>query len=796
MARLISNSIPNLLNGVSQQPDTIRLANQASIQENASSDVVFGLGKRNPTEHIGKLNNDTNENSKVHVINRDTAEQYVVLIKNQDVQVFDLAGVQKTVTFPNGNSYLTSTNPALDINLVSVADYTFVCNRTIVTAKSNTVTTVRPFEALYYVKNGQYSTTYKITVNGSEVASYTTLDNSASSNASSIATDNIATELYNDLTSNLAGYTVVRDGSIIYVSHASVDFTTETSDGLGGDGLIKFKEKTNSFIDLPYKGYNGFHIEITGDGGTEYDNYYVSWDGTAWVETVKKGLKDNFDTSTLPHLLIRQADGNFRFTPADGASYTLGATDYTIPSFTGRLAGDETTAPDPTFIGRKINDIFFFRNRLGYLSDENVIFSKSGEFFTFYPETVTTLLDDDPIDLAVSHNRVSILKYAVPFSEELILFSDQTQFILKPQEILSAKTVSINQATEYEIDVNSKPLGLGQNVYFCNKRGSYAGVREYYINNDTDTKDALDVSINIPKYIEGSVFDLKGSGTENSLFALSDTVRNEIYVYRYYFDTNRKPLQRSWSKYVFSSDTVILGGDCIGNEYYLILKKPDGVYLVKLNLKTNELDTNLNFTVLLDRKTKVTGVFNSVNNQTTWTYPYQENGEKGIVLSGDWPSQFRGRNITVLSHTNTTVVALGDFSAHPAFIGIKYNMKYRLSKIFVREQKASGSNTSINTGRLQLKRMALIYGDTGYFDVTVIPKARDIATYKFTGQIVGSSNFVLGSPPLESGEFKFPIQCRNTDVDIEINNDSYLPCNILSAEWEGLFSVLTERAIN
>ena len=323
MARLLSNSIPNLLNGVSQQPDTVRLANQASIQENASSDVVFGLGKRNPTEHIAKLNNDTVSNSKIHVINRDTTEQYITIIKDQNLQVFDLNGVQKTVTAPSGFTYLTSTNPALDINLVSVADYTFVCNKTKVTEKSNTVTTTRPYEAIYYIKNGQYATTYKITINGIEKASFTTLDNSNSSNASSIATDNIATELYNDLVSGLSGYTIIRDGSIIYLSHPTTDFTTETSDGLGGDGLIKFKEKTNSFVDLPYKGYTGFHIEITGDGGTEYDNYYVYWDGTAWVETVKKGLQDNFDTSTLPHLLIRQADGNFRFVPANGSTYVL-----------------------------------------------------------------------------------------------------------------------------------------------------------------------------------------------------------------------------------------------------------------------------------------------------------------------------------------------------------------------------------------------------------------------------------------------------------------------------------------
>jgi len=65
--------------------------------------------------------------------------------------------------------------------------------------------------------------------------------------------------------------------------------------------------------------------------------------------------------------------------------------------------------------------------------------------------------------------------------------------------------------------------------------------------------------------------------------------------------------------------------------------------------------------------------------------------------------------------------------------------------------------------------------------------------HKFTGQILGSSNFILGQPVLESGDFQVPIQCRNTDMEIEITSDSYLPCNLLSAEWEGLFTILSSR---
>ena len=136
MARLISASIQNLLNGISQQPDSVRLDNQGAIQENALSDVVYGLGKRPPTEHIAKLNSDTSVNRKFHLINRDTNEQYVVLIDNGAIKVYDLAGNNKSVVTPDGTAYLNSTNPQADFQLITVADYTFVINKTKVVAKS------------------------------------------------------------------------------------------------------------------------------------------------------------------------------------------------------------------------------------------------------------------------------------------------------------------------------------------------------------------------------------------------------------------------------------------------------------------------------------------------------------------------------------------------------------------------------------------------------------------------------------------------------------------------------------
>ena len=153
------------------------------------------------------------------------------------------------------------------------------------------------------------------------------------------------------------------------------------------------------------------------------------------------------------------------------------------------------------------------------------------------------------------------------------------------------------------------------------------------------------------------------------------------------------------------------------------------------------------------------------------------------------------KKYAIASSTNTTLVVNGDYSANPVIVGRKYTFKYQFPTFFVREQKSSGNTSTVNTGRLQLKNMSLTFGDTGYFEVNLTPLARSTSIYKFTGQTLGSSTLTIGQPNLESGTFKFPIQCKNTDTVIFVASDSYLPCNLLSAEWEGVFSVLSQRII-
>jgi hypothetical protein len=236
----------------------------------------------------------------------------------------------------------------------------------------------------------------------------------------------------------------------------------------------------------------------------------------------------------MPQLLVRLANGTFYFGPANGS--TQGGTK--IPSWGQRTAGDFNTAPDPSFIGYAIQDVFIHRNRLGLLADENVILSRAKSFFDFFPETVSTVLDTDPIDLSASSNRVSVLRYAVPNQDELILFSDQLQFRLSSDAAgLTPASATVSVVTAFEADTTVRPLQAPSGIVFAQTNGSWTQFREFSVRGAGTALigSAPSLTDHCPTFIPAGVTQLAGNDTAGVWFAISKTAGNldRIYAYKY-----------------------------------------------------------------------------------------------------------------------------------------------------------------------------------------------------------------------------------------------------------------------
>ena len=788
---LISRTIPNLVQGISQQPEILRLNSQASEQLNGFSSVVEGLKKRPNTTHIAKISATTIGNAYCHTINRDANERYVVVVKNGSILVNDIDGTAKTVVNQtNATNYLSSSDPRGDFVLVTVADYTYVLNKQKTAVMAATTSSAKVEQAVYSVLQGVDETKYSITIDATTY-SFTSTDTD---------TEAIRDGLVSAIGS-VGGLTIADIGeSSFSIVKASGTLAVSASDGYGDDASQVVADTVQNFSDLPSPAIDNMIVEITGDATNTFDNYYVKYSSSddVWQETVAPATVTTIDEDLMPHVLIRTADGNFRFTQVDGSSYTISATSYDVPSWGLRVAGDTDSSPDPSFIGKKINDIFFHRNRLGFIADENVIMSRSGEFFHFFPETVTDTLDTDPVDVASTSKKVSILRHVIPFDEDLLLFSDQTQFMLTGGTTLTAANVSINTSTEFETSLNAKPIGAGSNVFFCFNKGSYTGIREFFVSGDSDTKKADDITANVPKYLPKNIFKLASATNENILVCLSSesSDQNALYVYQYYVSDNKR-LQSAWHKWTFgtASTDKILNIDFIENTLYIVNERSDGVYLESLDISPANVDASASYLTHLDRKlqddtTGVTVAYNAGTGLTTITLPYTiKNTMKVVGRVGG--ANTAGQSITTASQSGTDITISGDYSSANLWIGEQYEFSFVFSQQFIQVADSVGARISVKEGRLQIRNWNVSFNDTGYFQTEVVPVGRDTSTSTYTGTVVGSG--ALGTVSLDDGDFTFAVQSENDKLTVTLKNDSHLPSNFINANWQGYYVTASAR---
>jgi len=814
---IVSRAIPTLLRGVSQASDSSKQSDHADIQDNADSNPVVGLVKRSGIQHITNLSTSTLGNVHIQTINRDVNEQYVAIFSNGNVKVYELDGTEKTVNKPDGTTYLNTSNPRNEIKTVTIADFTFVVNTSVTTAMDTTLSAGNITQAVIFIKQVSNDTVYSVTVDGVTVTDDTTSD-------SSLSTAQVATDLANGLSSGLSGFNIARNGSVIHVKKADgSNFSIDGSDTQGNTQLQVVKNSVQRFTDLPTVSPNGYVVEVKGDENTNFDNYYVKFvtnnGGTfeegQWEETIEAGIPFKFNYSTMPHVLIRQADGNFRFARVDGDTYTVSGQSFELPKWGERTAGDEESALDPSFIGRNINNVFFFRNRLGFLADDNVILSNVSEFFNFFPDTVLTVVDSHPIDVAASHTKVAILKHAVTMGEQLILFSEQTQFVLSSSaDNLTPTTANVLVATEFESSDDAAPVGSGSSIYFLTKKGTFAGIREYITQTDVTLKDAANITIHVPRLIPSNIFKLAVSNNQDILVCLGTDNPNKLFINRWLFGGQGQKVLNSWFTFTINPNRRIKNIDFIGTDLFLVIEEDNVVTLEKLPFESDFKEANSEFEFHLDHKvtegsTGVSIAFNAGTNKTTFTVPYRLRGEMNVVgryLASGETSTFVDPNgttqtlkpATIIQTTNltngstTTIEAEGDYRNAKVIIGEPYDMHYRFSKQRITESPQQNS-AEIISSRLQLHHFYIKFEKSGFFQVEVTPENRDTSTHKFSGRLLGAASSAIGELNLETGTFRVPIMSRADRVDIDVKNKTFLPTLLASAEYEAMFHMKSRR---
>jgi hypothetical protein len=924
---LINTSVTNMIQGVSQQPDSSRFAGQCDEQENALSSVVDGLKKRPNTKHVVRmLSTAISNNSFVHFINRDDDEKYVVFLDKATDKLRAYNAVSGVAATINGATsvdipsthYLHTADPSTEIKGLTVADNTFLLNTQTDVAELTTYSPALPRDAITAITQGDYEKRYEIEIgrsnfpsvifwwglwgngdgrlyhfdiinNGFGVASYQylmgngqntgfvpTFDTEGRMTGGSLtvstnyrwpawklqgrntpvtymtgvtpvheshysrlsvisgaataggqnADTNVLAQNFVQLSSvngiappkvvgmtgdisKSGGNNVVANFDTSAVGHVirhkwkasvndSVDFTIKCHDPLGGFGLSTVYKEVSSISALPLIAPDGFKVKVVGDADISQDDYYVRFTtqdqsvfgaGT-WSETIGSLVPLGLDASTMPMKLENS-----------------GLNAFILEEFTfdDRTVGDVETNPPPSFVNKKINNLMFFKNRLGFLTNDSVIFSEAGKFFNFYRTTVTSLLDSAPIDVAVSSTRVTKLTAAVGFQENLLIFGDNVQFVLKGGDLLTPKTVSVSPVTNFSFDTHDTPLVLGSYVYFPFTRGLYTGVREYTVNATTDTYDSAEITEHTPAYIPQTIISAAGTTSENAYAVVSLNEPEAVYFYKYFWENNAKVLS-SWSK--FKVDGEIRGLEFLGSDLNLVVVREGQTHLLKMSINSGQQTEDAyvsntatsfgNLKVLLDNRIEMR---RNTNNRLEWY-----NGSTWTSNSSTLPYDIDAADIADYRFVTSTGQAQAvTYSAYSGFFGTGstpsspvygyfgrlYNMKYKFSTQLFKAAAGKSSSPSAASA-LTIRNGALFYDETSTFDVKVEIDQRNakVCTYQASDQPNSST---ANGVKFGDGFFKFAVHGRAKDTAMTIENNSPFDCKFSSAEFESFVKPRSSR---
>jgi len=605
-------------------------------------------------------------------------------------------------------------------------------------------------------------------------------------------------------------------GNGIFIQHNS-STNLHFLGGAVNEGMTIIGQTALDVGRLPSQCKDGYVVQISNTDNSDSDDYYLKFiadnggSGTGrWEECVKpngfngstvKGL----NPATMPHALINNRNGTFTFKKLDEAS--KGSTDN---YWKYREVGDDTSNPFPSFNGSEINEIFFHRNRLGFISNEQIVLSRPNDFFNLFVVSAITTSDDNPIDITVSDTKPAFINQVLQMQKGVMMFSDNAQFLLFTEsDIFSPKTARLKKLSSYECDSSIQPRDLGTSVMFTSSVAAYTRAYEAVIVDDDIPPKVLEQTRVVPEYIPK---DITISANSSALGIVTFGKKNSSELYHYkYFDSGERRDQSAWYSWTLTGTLqhmTYTGGNFHGSDYILSRHEyiTDATATRSYTVGGTEgnvgspLYTARWFEACLDNMTIPSNIAYSTQSTTA--------PEKTVLTLAYTPTAATNFYAIGLNGTNAGMVVKADsvgtntatfnninMTGWEVAVGYGYTSTIELPSYYA---TAEANKYDVN-GALRVSGLNFELGVSGPMEFhltaknsyvnssgTSTPEFDDYIQYE-SGMKTGLANF--GKPPSELNKsVRVPVQKKNEKYKLQIKIPDPFSTALISASWDGIYN--------
>ena len=601
-----------------------------------------------------------------------------------------------------------------------------------------------------------------------------------------VSGDQILGGILAELPTGITG-TIIGNG--IYMS-ANSSFNVEIVED---DLMRSMGTSVNDVTLLPKQCKHGYIVKIANARISEEDDYYLRFEGLndedgtgSWTECAKPGIPKSL--TNMP-LVIQRTALNNPGTVNEVAEFTIKQFEYA-----DREVGDDSTNKFPTFLNKRINKVLFFRNRLAFLSEENVILSRPGTVGKpdFFAETALTVSANDPIDIACSSTFPSELFDGIDINSGLVVFSTNQQFLLSSDDtVLNPDTAKLRSISTFNYNKNIAPISLGTTVAYIDDSGKFSRFNEMANIAREGEPNVVNQSQVVPTLLPKDI-DLLTNSRENNLVIMGRTNSDTVQGFRY-LNVGDKRQQSAWFKWKFNNP--LLYHFIINDEYYFL---DTDNFLQSIRLVQQESDPsitqdNVEFLLHIDNYTTDTGSssYSASTKLTTFTgvswLPLVTSPNYDLVVIDTNTASARvGRYGKPTLTSSTSFTLPGDWSGVTLTIGYLYEYSVAFPTFYLARQQGESNRADVNSS-LVLHRIKLHFGKIGLYETTLTRIGKTDYTEVYESTELDEYQ-VSDAPYLEEFIKTVPVYEKNTNVDITLKSSHPAPSTLRALSWEGDYS--------
>ena len=459
--------------------------------------------------------------------------------------------------------------------------------------------------------------------------------------------------------------------------------------------------------------------------------------------------------------------------------------------YADRRVGDDTTNPLPSFVGSRVNKVLFHRNRLAFLSGENVVTSRPGTLGEpdFFIESALSVSASDPIDISAASMFPSELFDGIETNVGLVIFSTNQQFLFASDDtVLNPDTAKLRSISTFNYNETISPISLGTTIGYIDNSGKFSRFNEMANITREGEPSVVEVTKVVPTLLPKDI-DLLTNSRENSIILMGKTNSDTVFGYKY-FQVSEQRQQAAWFKWKLNNPLIY---HFIVNDEYFFLDSDYYLQSIKLVQTVNDpsiTQDNVDFLLHVDNHTTVSGgSFNATTNTTTfsnvgWLNTVTTPNHTLVVIDTNTNSERVGRygKPTV---TGTSFTLPGQWT-DTYVIGYLYPYEVKFPTFYATRREGNSSRADVNSS-LVLHRIKLHFGKIGLYETTLERIGKTNYTEVYESTELDEYN-VSDAPYLEEFIKTIPIYEKNTNVDITLRSSHPAPATLRAVSWEGDYS--------